>query len=263
MNSLFSFIVINFKSAHLLSDWFASLSKTGLSSNEYEIIIVNNDLSEAEKLDTLNQQHQFKLIHAKSNIGFGAACNLGATVATGEILGFINPDTEFLSGDLHLLYDRFLNNSSLGIIGLKLLTQQGLVQEWSVGTRITLWDIINNNLGFPKSKLLWESQKPIGVDWVSGASLFIPKTLFQEVNGFDEDFFLYFEDTDLCERVRLEGKSILYFPPISLQHLCGHSAPSHKQQKEYFYTSQDIYFAKHRPKWEGWCVKILRRIFFL
>jgi hypothetical protein len=263
MTPVFSFIIVNFKSADLLPLWFASLSKTSLLSNEYEIIIVNNDISETEKLDTLNQQHNFKLIHTQSNLGFGTACNLGIQHASGKILGFINPDTQFLSGDLHDVYGQFKNNPSLGIIGLKLITEQGLTQEWSAGTQVTLWDIIRNNLDFPKSKAFWESQKPIGVDWVSGASLFIPQSLFHKIKGFDEDFFLYFEDIDLCERVQAKGKSILYFPNISLSHLSGQSSVSHKQQKQDYYTSQDLYFAKHRPHWEGFCVKLLRKLLSL
>lgn len=263
MNPLFSLILVNFKSAELLPEWFSSLPQTDLLPHEYEIILVNNDASEKEILGRLAQQYDFKLIHTVSNLGFGAACNIGSQQASGDILGFINPDTQFLIGDLHLVYDHFHTDPSLGIIGLKLVTQQGLAQEWSVGTRITLWDIIRNNLGFPKSKALWESQQPIPVDWVSGAALFIPSDFFDKVHGFNEDFFLYFEDIDLCKRVLTQGKYILYLPTISLHHRSGHSIPSRKQQKDYYYASQDCYFAKHRPQWEVWCVKKLRTLFFL
>lgn len=258
MRPTFSFIIVNFKSAELLPDWFASLSNTQLSPNEYEVIIVNNDASENEKLDTFQKQHDFKLIHAESNLGFGRACNRGAREASGEILGFINPDAQFISGNLHTISERFQNDPSLGIIGLKLLTQDGTIQEWSTGTEVTLWDILRNNLGVPKSRALWESTEPIKVDWVSGASLFIPKNLFQEIQGFDEDFFLYFEDTDLCKRAKAQGKSILYFPNISVKHLSGQSATSKKQQKQDYYASQDLYFSKHRPKWESLCIKTCR-----
>jgi GT2 family glycosyltransferase len=261
MKPLFSFILVNFKSAHILPDWFASLSKTGLSAQEYEVIIVNNDESEKEILENLTKKHSFKLIHAQNNVGFGTACNLGARQATGKILGCINPDTQFISGNIHAIHTQFQSDSSIGIIGLKLLTQAGKAQEWSAGVTVTLWDILRNNLGFPKSKALWESAQPISVDWVSGASLFIPKNLFQEIQGFDENFFLYFEDIDLCERISAKGKSILYFPDIALKHLCGQSSTSHKQQKQHYYQSQDIYFSKHRPEWEGFFVKILRILF--
>lgn len=247
----------------MLPLWFASLSNTQLLSNEYEVIIVNNDTAEKNTLDTLKQQYNFKLIHTESNIGFGSACNLGTKHALGEILGFINPDTQFLDGDLHTLQDQFHSDASIGVIGLKLLTKQGLVQEWSAGARVTLWDIIRNNLGFPKSKVLWGSQLPINVDWVSGASLFISQDLFRSINGFNEDFFLYFEDTDLCERVRLQGKSILYFPDISLMHISGASSSSSRKQKKHYYASQDLYFTKHSPKWEGWCIKTLRKLFLI
>lgn len=254
----FSFIVVNFRSAHLLPDWFASLSNTLLSPDEYEIIIVNNDASEKELLDTLATQYTFTLIHAKSNLGFGGACNLAAASAQGEIIGFINPDTRFLPGDFHLITKQFTNNPFLGILGLKLLTADGSTQPWSTGVTVTLWDIIRNNLRLPKSKVLWNATAPTSVAWVSGAALFIPRQLFIEVAGFDEHFFLYFEDTDLCMRVNALHKSILYFPSLAIQHLGGQSASSHTQQKKHYYTSQDIFFAKHRPRIEGIFLKILR-----
>ncbi len=261
MHPIFSFIIVNFQSAALLPGWFASLETTSLTPDEYEVIIVNNDITEKEILDALAQQLPFTIIHTKNNLGFGAACNIGAANASGEILGFINPDTQFVSGDLRSIRDRFQSESSIGIIGLKLLTQSGSIQKWSAGTRGTLWDVLRNNFGFPASKKLWQSQIPIAVDWVSGASLFIPRDFFRKIKGFDETFFLYFEDIDLCDRVLAQGKSVLYFPDMALMHISGHSAPSHKQQKQYYYASQDRYFAKHRPRWESRCLKILRTLF--
>ncbi len=258
---IFSFIIVNYRSADLLSDWFTSLPNTGLLPDEYEVIIVNNDTNEKEKLDTLQAQYGFKLIHAESNLGFGSACNRGAKESSGEIIGFINPDTRFVSGDLHRVSNRFRNDSTLGIIGLRLTTRDGATQAWSAGIETSLWDILRNNLGFPKSRSLWESTEPIEVDWVSGASLFIPKNLFQEIQGFDEDFFLYFEDADLCKRLRQAEKKVLYFPGISLIHISGGSSSSNRSQKKHYYASQDLYFSKHRPKWEGLGVKTLRNVF--
>lgn len=261
MTPLFSFILVNYKSADLLSLWFASLTHTQLSPDQYEVIVVNNDADEKKSLERLAQQYTFKLIHTPSNLGFGAACNLGANQATGKILSFLNPDTQFFSGDLHTVSKQFLNDASIGIIGTKLLAHTDKVQEWSAGTKVTLWDIMRNNFGFPASKKYWESDQRVAVDWVSGASLFIPRNFFQKIHGFDESFFLYFEDIDLCMRTQQDKKKVLYFPDITIKHLSGHSMPSTIQQKRYYYASQDFYFAKHRPKWEGWCIKFLRWIF--
>lgn len=258
MHPTFSFIIINFRSAHLLPEWFASLPTTRLSPDEYEVIVVNNDAHEREALDNLKQHYAFTLIHTENNLGFGAACNRGAAIAQGETLGFINPDSRFLEGALHIVRDRFRNDPSLGIIGLKLVTPDGSIQEWSAGTRITLWDIVRNNLGFPASKKIWLSPTPTAAHWVSGASLFIPRELFSEIGGFDENFFLYFEDVDLCERIRKHHKKILYFPEVAVRHLSGQSASSRADQKKHYYASQDRFFAKHRPKWEGLCIRLLR-----
>lgn len=260
MRPIFSFIVVNFRSAALLPAWFDSFSNTQLSPQDFEVIVVNNDLSECDTLEQLRKRHTFRLIQNTANQGFGKAVNKASKYASGEILGIINPDTLFLPGDFSLIQKQFQASKELGIIGLRLLTPDGSAQEWSAGSRVTLWDIIRNNFGFPKSKMLWESKHPISVDWVSGAALFIPRDTFQELNGFDEDFFLYFEDIDLCERIRQSSKTILYFPTLSVRHLSGQSSPSATEQKAHYYRSQDLYFQKHRPKWESFCISVLRKM---
>ena len=153
-------------------------------------------------------------------------------------------------------------NSKVSAIGARLVSKNGITQEWSAGVEITLWDIIRNNLGFPASKHYWESKHVISVDWVSGAALFLLRKTFTQIKGFDENFFLYFEDIDLCQRIHTQfpQKNILYYPHITVKHLSGQSSASQKQQKKYYYQSQDRYFAKHRPKWEGFCLKILRSL---
>jgi GT2 family glycosyltransferase len=258
---LFSFIIVNFKSAHLISLWLKAFSRVKLSPNEYEVIIVNNDHSETLALETLAQGFHFKLIHAPDNRGFGTGCNLGGSNASGAILLFVNPDTQFLSGDFYHLARLFENDPSLGIVGLKLLSSPTNPQAWSVGSEVTLTDTLRNHLVQPKSKALWESTTPVTVAWVSGASICIPAQLFADIKGFDEEFFMYFEDTDLCKRVSLQGKTILSYPHIQWLHTGGQSALSHRIKKQSYYASQKKFFSKHRPKWEQYCLAVLHTFF--
>lgn len=258
MTTTFSFIIVNYKSHHVLGKWFASLQHTKLLPHEYEIIVVNNDASEQNALEKLKHIHTFTLLVSPQNNGFGKACNIGAQKARGKILAFINPDTLFIKGDLRDVYNEFKQDTHIGVIGLQLITEENNIQPWSAGSLITLLDILKNNLGFPSSKRLWESKTAIDVDWVSGASLFISRELFNQSKGFDETFFLYFEDADVCRRIQLLGKRILYYPRITVKHLCGQSSTSKKLQKKQYYISQEYYFKKHRPKWESFFLKALR-----
>ena len=256
----FSFIIVNYRSVDCLASWFESLIHTGLRPEKYEVIIANNDPDERSALMTLKQEYSFRLIDTGQNPGFGASINQVVPLVFGHYLVFCNPDTRFINGDMNALPQLFEEDPLLGAIGLQLVTAWGRPERWSVGESITLWQIIKNNLSyFSIRKPLWEHTEPTIVDWVSGAAFIIPKEIFQKLGGFDEQFFLYFEDADLCERVRQPGLHILYYPLIRLRHTGGQSMPSLREQKCSYFKSQLYYFRKHRPWWEATLLSFLRR----
>lgn len=255
---LLSVIIVNYRSADLIGRLLESLGDTGLSREEYEIIISNNDPDEQVAVDSLAARHKLKALHHAENLGFGAGSNRAAAVAQGKYLLFCNPDTEFLSGDIREAIRFFERNS--GIIGFRLVDADGRPERWSVGTDVSLWEIARNNLGLPPGKRLWESRRTIEAGRVSGAAFMMSKDLFDHLDGFDEDFFLYFEDADLCHRARQAGHAVLYHPTIAFNHQCGHSMPNHTEQKRHYYASQSRYFRKHRPKWENILLCWVRKI---
>lgn len=297
---LFSIILVNYRSVDVLDRWFRSLEHINTNpsaaafspslrrgegrggviqnlSTSYEIIIANNDAEEADQLDQLSKHHSFRVIHFKENLGFGTAINRVAPLAQGRFLVFCNPDTEFLSGNLYdaakLFEAEGISSSpqmrggkggvvnNVGIVGFRLVTPHKTAERWSVGTDVSLWEIIRNNLGFPPGKKLWESEKTCEVGRVSGGALMIPREFFQELGGFDENFFLYFEDADLCRRVRQTDRRVLHYPRIILRHQGSHSMPSLTDQKRHYFASQTYYFRKHRPKWESQILHLLHKFF--
>jgi len=231
-----SFIIVNYKSYSFLKNCLNSIHKNS-GDLSYEIIIVNND-------DVALDFPGIETVNLKKNIGFGAGCNAGAKIAQGEILCFLNPDTEILD-NIKKIINYFGTDNNMGVIGPKLITRKNKTQQWCAGAETNLWNILRNNLGFPRSKKIWNSQKPVECSWVSGAALFIKKNIFNEARGFDENFFMYYEDEDLCKRVREKGYKIIYFPEFTVRHLCGKSFNSRIKQKKYFYTSMIYYFKKH------------------
>jgi hypothetical protein len=90
--------------------------------------------------------------------------------------------------------------------------------------------------------------------------MFIRKELFEKLKGFDENFFMYFEDVDLCRRVRNLGYKILYYPEFIIKHFGGKSFDSKKEQQELYYKSQDYYFQKHFGKIKVNLLKLIRMI---
>jgi N-acetylglucosaminyl-diphospho-decaprenol L-rhamnosyltransferase len=249
-----SFIIVNYKSEGYLKRCFASIFKNAENS-EKEIAIVNNCD------DLISASENVRIINIPENKGFGNACNIGAKGAKGKILCFLNSDTELISNNLEKIISEFQSNKKVSIIGAKLVDENRNIQEWCAGKEITLSDIIGNNLGFKRSKKIWESKNPVECAWISGACLFIRKELFEKLNGFDENFFLYFEDIDLCKRARNLGYKILYHPEFIVKHFGGKSFNSEKKQKKLFYESQDYYFQKHFGRIQAKIIKMLRKIY--
>jgi N-acetylglucosaminyl-diphospho-decaprenol L-rhamnosyltransferase len=251
-----SFIIVNYKSRQYLPACLRSLRRN-VSNMTHEVIVVNND---KEPLDNTVSLEDVSVIEHGSNTGFGSACNIGSARAAASVLFFLNPDTEILSANFQDIC-RKLDHQSTGAIAPRLVGQDGKTQPWSVGYDVTPLEIIKNNLGIIRSKRLWEIKDEQKVDWVSGGAFAIKKDVFLSVGGFDEDFFMYFEDVDLCRRLREYGKEIIYVPAMEVLHLHGKSSPGSARQKEYYYRSQDYYFKKHFGKLHSIILRALRAIF--
>lgn len=259
-NPEFSLIYVNFRSADLLARSLESLRKNGVLGEDVEIILANNDREEEEKLRYVAEKFSCELLSFPENRGFGWAVNRAAGSARGEYIGCINPDTEFLGDSLAPIARLFERYPKIGIVGAKIVGSDGIPEEWSAGKNLSLWQIIRNNAGFPAGRRLWTGKKNISVGWVSGAALFIRKELFDRLSGFDERFFLYFEDVDLCYRAKRSGALVAFCPRLSFLHKGGMSHESKRSQKELFYDSQKKYFEKHRPKWERLLLETARKI---
>lgn len=255
-NKKLSISIVNFKSKDFIEKCLVSVFEK-IKSIDFEIIIVNND--ESEDLAEIQEKFpEIKIVDHKINVGFGAGHNLGAKEAQGEILFILNPDTEILDDMSPAV--RLFDNEKIGVVGPCLITEDGKVQKWSVGVETSIGDILKNNLGIPESGKLWKSQKTKEAGWVSGAALFIRKNLFDELGGFDKNFFMYYEDEDLCKRVREAGKKVIYFPAVKVRHWGSKSVQGKKTQKKYFYEAQEYYFKKHLGKLQTGILKILRKI---
>lgn len=250
-----SIVILNYKSEQHLICCLESLSKNLLNVS-HEIIIVNND---ANKIAAVLATENITLFENNINEGFAKACNKGAALAKGKILFFLNPDTKIIAGDFSDLISAFAN-LKIGIVSPQLLLPNGKIQPWSAGHEIHLWEIFCNHLGFVRSKKFWKNKIDSNPAWTSGGALAISKSLFEKINGFDENFFMYFEDVDICKRVRQEGLQVTLLPTIKILHLGGQSSTSKVEQKKYYYASQDYYFKKHFGIFSTFTLKALRKI---
>ncbi len=259
----FSIIIVNYESRDFLSNCLESIDKfiTPILKENFEIIIVNNDKINLEL--KRNFSFDLEIIENNKNLGFGSASNQGAKNANLKYLFFLNPDTEFKNDSFVKVIEYIKNKESekenIGILGIKILDiESNEVQDWSCGNKTSLWNVISRNIFVKK---LWEKNEITSVDWVTGAAMIVERKLFNDLNGFDDNFFMYFEDQDLCLRAKELKSEVVYFCFGEVFHWGGKSWSEEKLQKVEYYKSQDYFFEKHFGKWQSWVLRFFRGIF--
>lgn len=245
-NPIISLIFVNYRSAFELSLALESLFSFEQERVFFEVIVINNDSSEQKVLEELQKNFSFRLYHASSNVGFGVASNMGAKIAKGRLLGFLNPDILWKKTMLIDIERYFQEKADAMVLGVTLVNAKGERDQLSSGKAPSLTRLIKKNIfsffgGVTHADML---------DWVSGGALFVTKKVFQSIGGFDEKFFLYFEDVDFCVRAKKAGTLVTSRPDFFVFHHGGKSFTSRVTQKKQFFVSQRRYYKKHRPFWE-------------
>lgn len=183
---------------------------------DFEVLIANNGSSKEFSI----LPPEVRLISPPRNLGFGAALNLVAREAQGEYLFLGNCDLEAEHFSFSALLQFLEKNPNAGIVGPKLIYPDKEVQQ-SCRRFPSILDLIAKRLDFlpffrsRSDRYLLRDRdvsKPLQVDWLVGAAMMMPRKLFLDLHGFDERFFLFFEDTDLCRRVRISGYEVWYVP---------------------------------------------------
>lgn len=248
-------IIVHYKADEEFFDCLRSIikSKTKL---KIEIIVVDNDETPTISKQLKKDFPGVKYIKSKSNVGFGAGNNLGNKNAKGKYLFFLNPDTIIFPDTVDRLFDFITTKPNIGIVAPLLLHQnkkpfdlQG-ASELTPLRAIVALSFINKLLpNNPISKKYfnsgWDKKTLKQVDVIPGTAFMISKKLFKKIGGFDENFFLYFEEFDLCKRVKNLGYKIFITPDSRIIHLWGFSTKGIKNIDIIFMQSRMHYFIKH------------------
>ncbi len=194
-------------------------------AQDIEILVIDNH-SEDDSIGTLRARYgrhpQVRLLESNRNRGYGGGNNYAAQYACGEYLLIINPDNELEPEGLERMVRIFQEDPSIGILAPKLAFPDGRVRE-SARAFPSLFDVCIKRTflqyifpGRLRRYLQTDAPNPPlrDVDWVVGACLFFRQDFFAQLGGFDERFFLFFEDMDLCRRCRLAGKRVVYVSSI-------------------------------------------------
>jgi O-antigen biosynthesis protein len=226
-----SVIIINYNSFRLLNELLDSILTNISHQLFFEIIVIDNNSSEGNISDYIPNDPKIKIIKNSTNKGFSAANNQGIKIAKGEYILFLNNDTLFLEDTISRILEFIKQTGNNIIVGCRLLNEDGTHQT-SVVDRDSLTNSFGENLFlyliFKNVRALNryyfavnEPKLPEEVDIIKGAFIFCSKKIVDELNGFDERFFFYAEETDFCMRAKNKGYKIYYYPNTAIIHYGG------------------------------------------
>ncbi len=216
MGVKYSLITVNYNCAEKIQALWKSLEQF---ETDFEWIIVdNNSVSgDVDRLQALEQENEcIHCIQLQENLGMGRATNEGARFAKGEFVVMLNPDIEFLEPVLESLAQH-TENKNIGIICPKMVGPDG---EFQTNAREfpTLWQLFTRRFLRKQTFLTLHSDRLTPVPWIQGSFMCMKRELYEKLSGFDDRFFLFFEDTDLCRRSWREKKGVFLDGAVKVQH---------------------------------------------
>lgn len=253
---MISIIIVHYHALHVLLETIHSIYKSK-PKTKIEIIVVDNDEKERIKKTLRNKFPKVLYIKANGNVGFGAGNNIGTKQAKGKLLFFLNPDTKIFSGTIDNLSKYMQTHSKVGIVAPLLIDRDSkpfqLQGSDSLTPQSALFGLSFLNKLFPNNPISkkyflkdWDKKKVRKVAVVPGSAFLIRKDVFKKVRGFDEQFFMYFEESDLCRRVIQFGYECWIIPSSKVFHLWKVSTKNSLQDIEQIFTkSRFYYFKKH------------------
>jgi len=251
-------ILVNYNAGNELAVALRSI-QSDCAQVEWEAVIVDNASSDnsAAIVETFPRA---TLIRNPANVGFGRAVNQAAAVATAPRLLLVNPDCRLVSGAISTLRSVLDAEPSCAVVGPRIFDPDGTVQGSARGDPDMLTGLFGRTgalrvllpfLSVARRNVVVEDAVRTGassvvVDWLSGACMLIRRDAFTAAGGFDERFFLYWEDADLCRRLRNRGFQVRYVPGASAVHQVGRSSQTARRSSiRAFHASAYLYYATH------------------
>lgn len=222
-----SIIIVNYNSLNLVSECLASFKKYTPKTN-YELIIVNNDDNKERFRDFSQEYPNVRHVQNSGNWGFSSGCNLGAEIATGDFLLFLNPDTQLNETPaIDTMLSLMEEDENIGICGCRTVTARGIGNEisWANPWLLIRWiRLIHHTLNYNKLRVRFAENKDIWYpEFVGGSCLMIKTSDFKKINGWSSDrFWMYGEDSDICYKMTKKlGKVVALIRNCSIDHVGG------------------------------------------
>jgi GT2 family glycosyltransferase len=229
-------VIVNYKTTHLTLRCIESVVN---SCNDFDvnIVVVDNNSEDDPKNEILRNYPMVRWIQNINNVGFGRANNIGAAQCKTDYILFLNSDVVVFEDTISYSVRELKKNMDLGILGCKLLNEDGSLQKSTytyIGDHMELlqYNILINR--YCKSKGY------LNIKAVMGAFLLIPTQIFEKVGGFDPDFFMYCEELDLCNRISKLDYSVIYYTGAIAIHSSGASSIGSNWSKKQTWLSRAL-----------------------
>jgi GT2 family glycosyltransferase len=251
-------IIVNFNTRTELAACLRSLHDAP-PARPHQIVVVDNGSTDGSQAMVREAWPAIRLEALGHNAGFGAANNHGIRVTQAPLVLLLNSDTVVPAGALDALCAR-LSATGAVAAGPKLIGADGR-PEVSCGAMLTPWaellqaarvTLARSRAGLAERYVRHLTARERFVDWVSGACLLVRRADLEAAGLFDERYFLYEEDVDLCAALRARGGRVLFTPRVEVVHLRGRSRASTAGRPSAYDRSHLAFYAKHRPRWLPW-----------
>lgn len=253
-----SLIIVNWNTGELLRNCIQSIEESATDAIHIsEIVIVDNNSGD-NSIELIEQmktsKSKIKIVRNKSNEGFSKACNKGAKLSNGDYLLFLNPDTILYKNTLDSCFN-FLSKTkiqNIGAMGIQLIDENGQVQRTCSRLPRKRYYIVKClGISFLVKKLNafmleWDHKESRKVEEVIGAFFIVPSYIFREMKGFDERFFVYYEEVDFCKRLAEKGYCVYYYAGAKAYHMAGGSSGQVKDYRLFYELRSRVqYQQKH------------------
>ncbi len=244
-----SVVILNYNVRYFLELCLKSV-QAAISNIDAEIIVIDNN-SNDESCQMVRQLFpDVILIENKENFGFSKGNNQGVAIAKGEYICILNPDTVVAEDSFNLLLNFAIKQKNLGIVGCKLIDGTGQFLPESKRNipkvKVALQKIFGNSKNYYANNLNEDTTGK--VDILVGALMLMKHSVYKQLRGFDEDYFMYGEDIDLSYRVLNTGFDNYYFANTTVIHFKGESTLKDKNYAKDFYKAMQIFYKKHFKK---------------
>ncbi|MEP5338529.1 MAG: glycosyltransferase family 2 protein [Algibacter sp.] len=244
-----SIIILNYNVRYFLELCLKSVQEA-ISDIDAEIIVIDNNSEDASCTMVKTLFPDVTLIENKTNFGFSKGNNIGVKIAKGEYLCILNPDTVVAEDTFTKLLQFADNKANLGIVGCRLIDGVGAFLPESKRNipfvKAALLKLIGNSKDYYANHL--KADETGKVDILVGAFMLMKREIYLQMDGFDEDYFMYGEDIDLSYKVLKAGYDNFYFSDTTVIHYKGESTLRDKNYARRFYGAMQIFYKKHFKK---------------